>query len=87
MQLVGCLCPCSYLIGAVDWISLQLSGCYLVGAVGCIPMSFRVSGRYSVGAVDWMFMSLQLVGCFRLVQLIGYRCSCLVVIWLVQLIG
>ena len=33
-----------YLVGAIDWISLQSSGCYLVGAVDWTIMSLLVSG-------------------------------------------
>ena len=59
-------------------MSLQLSGCYLVGAVDWKIMSLPLSGCYcpcSYLVVIW------------LMQLIGYRCSYLVVIWWEQLIG
>ena len=76
-----------YLVGAVDWMSLQLFGSYMVRAIGWIC-------RWSYLVVIWLVqldMSLELSGSC----LVGaadwvYRCSylvLLVLIWLVQLLG
>ena len=95
MQVFG-----SYLVGAVDSISLQLFGSYMVGAIGWVC-------RWSYLVVIWL---VQLIGCrcsylvlIWFVQLVGYvvgaiwllsgwcswtcRWSYLVHVWLVQLIG
>ena len=42
------------LVGAIDWISLQSFGCYLVCAADWMIMSLQLSVCYLVGAVDWL---------------------------------
>ena len=49
-------------------------------------MPLQLSGCYLVGAIDWICRCSYLVVIW-LVQLIGYRCSYSVVNWLVQLFG
>ena len=70
------------MVGAVVWISLQVLGCYLVGAVDWIIMSLQVFGCYLVGTVDWLYRCSYLVVIW-FAQLIGYDVA---VIWLEQLI-
>ena len=43
-----------YLVGAIDLISLQSFGCYLVCAADWMIMSLQLSVCYLVGAVDWL---------------------------------
>ena len=39
-------------------MSLQLLGCYLVGAFDWMIMSLQVSGCYLVGVIDWISLQL-----------------------------